>query len=119
MKSIHLQPIFLGFLFTALSVSVLGQSTHSSRPPAQAADTFNSYCAVCHGPDGTGSSTGKALNAPNLRSAAVQKQSNAALVRFIREGKEPMPPFKGQLTDEQIAEAAAYVHWLGRHKARQ
>ena len=30
-----------------------------------------------------------------------------------------MPPFKGQLTDEQIAEAAAYVHWLGRHKARQ
>jgi mono/diheme cytochrome c family protein len=114
---------FLSLIFTApvmaFSLSAWGQVGHTSHPSAAAAGVFNAYCAVCHGTDGTGSPTGKSLNAPDLRSAAVQRQSSAALERFIREGKDRMPSFKGQLTAEQIADEAAYIHSFGHRKTRQ
>jgi len=119
MKSTRFRPILLCFFVAALPVSVWGQPVHSSSQPAQAAGDFNAYCAVCHGADGTGSPTGKSLNAPNLRSAAVQKQSSATLAGYIREGKEQMPAFGNQLTAGQIKAQVAYVRWLAHHKASQ
>lgn len=118
MKAIFFCSAVLSSLVLAFSFPALAQSAHYSSQSA-GAGVFNAYCAVCHGVDGTGSPTGKSLNAPNLRSAAVQKQSSAALARYIREGKDRMPSFKSQLTSQQIAEQAAYIRWLAHHKVSQ
>ena len=43
---------------------------------------------------------------PNLDQA---KPSADLVVERVTAGKGPMPPFKGQLSDQQIADVAAYV----------
>jgi mono/diheme cytochrome c family protein len=60
-------------------------------------------CGSCHtlADAGTSGAVG-----PNLDDA----KPDAALVKErVTNGKGPMPPFKGQLTDAQIADVAAYV----------
>lgn len=119
MKATRFRRATLSSFVLAFSISALAQSAHSASKPPEGASVFNAYCAMCHGTDGTGSPTGKSLNAPNLRSAAVQKQSSAALARYIREGKDRMPSFKSQLTGEQIAQQTVYIRWLAHHKISQ
>jgi len=79
---------------------------------AEAAQLFDSVCATCHGRDGRGGvPSAEGLPAPrNFCDAAFQaSRSDAELKEAIRAGKGPMPPFKGQLTDQQIMDVAAYV----------
>ena len=60
-------------------------------------------CASCHTLADAGA-TGAV--GPNLDDA----KPDAALVKErVTNGKAPMPPFKGQLSDAQIADVAAYV----------
>ena len=91
-----------------------------SAPSAMAADTgeslFSANCAVCHGPDGHGTATGKALNAPDLSSDAVQKLTNAQITAQIENGKGNMPPFKSTLNASQIKLLVAYVRTFGKKK---
>ncbi len=91
-----------------------------SAPSAKAADTgeslFSANCAVCHGADGHGTATGKALNAPDLSSAAVQKLTNAQITAQIENGKGNMPPFKSTLNASQIKLLVAYVRTFGKKK---
>jgi cytochrome c6 len=81
--------------------------------PARAAEDgaalFKSNCVVCHGADGTGTPTGKALKAPDLHSEAVQKLTDAQIQAQIENGKNNMPPFKATLTAPQIKALVAYV----------
>jgi len=97
------------FLAVAGSASIAG-----------AADTgkslFDSNCAVCHGQDGHGSATGKALNAPDLSSSAVQKLTNAQITTQIENGKGNMPPFKSTLNAAQVKLLVAYVRTFGKKK---
>jgi cytochrome c6 len=69
--------------------------------------TFSAKCAVCHGADGAG----KVKGTPDLRSAEVQKKSDADLASFIAEGGgKPTHAFaKKGLTDEQIKDVVAYI----------
>jgi cbb3-type cytochrome c oxidase subunit III len=87
---------------------------------AGAADTgqsvFKANCTVCHGDDGKGSATGKALNAADLTSAAVQKLTDAQIVTQIENGKNNMPPFKSTLNASQIKLLVAYVRTFGKKK---
>jgi cytochrome c6 len=98
----------------AISASaMLFLAVAGSAPSANAADTgeslFSSNCAVCHGTDGHGTATGKALNAPDLSSDAVQKLTNAQITAQIENGKGNMPPFKSTLSASQIKLLVAYV----------
>ena len=70
---------------------------------------FKSNCAVCHGADGTGTATGKALKAPDLHSDPVQKMTDAQIADQISNGKNNMPPFKNTLNKDQIQSLVAYV----------
>jgi cytochrome c6 len=78
--------------------------------------TFQSKCAMCHGPDGAGSETGKSLNIPDLRSDAVQKLPDAELVKTISDGKGGMPPFKSSLSEAQIHGLVRYIRSLHSQK---
>jgi mono/diheme cytochrome c family protein len=97
--------LFLVALVPALSVAQDG------------AAIFKSKCAMCHGPDGSGKTAmGEKLNIRDLRSAEVQKQTDAELSQIVTKGKNKMPPYDGKLTKEQIDQLVAYVRDLGKKK---
>lgn len=60
-------------------------------------------CAGCHtlADAGAGGTVG-----PNLDDAKPEKD---LVITRVTNGMGAMPPFKGQLTDQQIADVAAYV----------
>jgi mono/diheme cytochrome c family protein len=65
-------------------------------------------CSACHGQNGAGdTSIGKSLKAADLRSAEVQKQSDAQLAQVISDGRKNMPSFSDSLTQDQIRSLVA------------
>ena len=79
---------------------------------------FDAKCARCHAKDGGGKTAiGSALGAADLRSAVVQKLTNAQIYSQIESGKGNMPPFGSGLNKEQINELITYVRSLGKKQA--
>jgi cytochrome c6 len=79
---------------------------------AAGASVYKSKCVTCHGQDGGGTSVGKSLQVADLRSEEVQKKSDADLIQAVSEGKGNMPGFKGDITDDEIHAAVAFVRTL-------
>jgi len=80
---------------------------------ADGAATYKAKCAMCHGPDGAGQTTmGKNLKLRDLRSAEVQKQTDADLAKWITDGKGKMPSYKGKLSDADIHALVAFIRTL-------
>ena len=103
MKLILLLALLL-FSFAALA---------AAQNPGKA--NFASKCALCHGPDGKGStSIGKSLKIADLQSPDVQKLSDDDFKTVIANGKNKMPPFKGKLTDAQVLQVISYIRELGK-----
>ena len=73
-----------------------------------AAATFKSKCAACHGADGTGSNMGKKMGAHDFTSADVQKMSDAELADIITNGKNKMPKY-ASLSPEVVKGIVAYI----------
>ena len=97
--------LLAGGIILALSSGVLAQS--------DAAKTFKANCVMCHSADGSGeSATGKALKARDLRSAEVQKQSDAELTEFITKGKGKMPAFGAKLSADTVKSLTTYIREL-------
>ena len=68
---------------------------------------------MCHGPDGAGKTPmGRKLNIRDLRSAEVQKQSDADLTHVIGQGKGKMPAFAKSLNEDQIKLLVAHIREL-------
>ncbi len=82
-----------------------------------AAATYKSKCAVCHASNGSGdTAVGKSLKLGDLRSPAVQKQTDAQLIAMISDGKGGMPGYKDKLSADEIKQLAAYLRVLGKKK---
>lgn len=89
--------------------------------PARADDSaslFKTKCAMCHAANGSGDSMmGKKLGAKDLRSAEIQKKSDAEINKLITDGVPPkMPAYKGKLSDAEIKGLVAYIRELGKKK---
>src|SRR5258708_40074259 len=108
--------ILIVLIGETLLFSVSNAHARVGQDGAAAKATFQTKCAMCHGPDGTGSEVGKSLNIPDLRSEAVRKVPDAELVKIVSDGKGGMPPFKGSLTEAQIHALVRYVRSLRQHK---
>jgi len=109
--------LFLLMLFVGLTLAVA--SIARANPAADNADasaTYRTKCVMCHGPDGGGSQVGKSMNVPDLRSAEVQKLSDAQLAQLISDGKGGMPPFKSSLSEDQIHSLVAHIRTLRAKK---
>jgi mono/diheme cytochrome c family protein len=77
------------------------------------ASLYKQSCVACHAADGSGSTpAGKALKARDLRSAEVQKHSDAELTAAIRDGKGKMPPFKAKVSAADISALVAHIRAL-------
>ena len=76
-----------------------------------AAETWNTSCAGCHGKDGSGNTImGKKAGVADYRDPKVQaKFTDAEATKIITDGKDKMKPFKDKLTADQIKELVAYV----------
>ena len=76
---------------------------HSAAAQSDGQKLFDTTCAKCHGPDGSGSTVvGKAVGAKDLRSAEAKKLTDAEIFSQIDQGKGNMPPFGGTLNKAQI-----------------
>ena len=107
----------LAVLFAGLTFFVASIARANPVPEGAASSaTFRTKCAMCHGQDGGGSTVGKSMNVPDLRSPAVQKLSDAELAQIISNGKGGMPSFKSSLSEEQIHALVSYVRSLHQKK---
>ncbi len=71
------------------------------------AETFQAKCAACHGKDGKGQSDmAKKLGVKDL---TATKLPAAEIEKVITNGKGKMTPFKGKLSDAEIAGLAKYI----------
>ncbi|MCB1680271.1 MAG: cytochrome-c oxidase, cbb3-type subunit III, partial [Halioglobus sp.] len=72
---------------------------------------FATYCAACHGADGTGNPT---LGAPNLTNGIwLYGGSAEQIAHSVRAGRNGvMPAFKDTLTEDKIHILTAYVYGL-------
>ncbi|QNI32445.1 cytochrome c [Alloacidobacterium dinghuense] len=97
----------------ALVFLTAGPAARSQTAPStDAAGTFKSKCAVCHGADGAGTALGTRMHAPDLRSKEVQDQTPEALTKVITSGKNNMPAFGNRLDKDQIQKLVDYVKTL-------
>ena len=82
-------------------------------PVAQAADLghggqiFGNNCAACHVGGGNVVNRAKTLKQADLEK--YEMASVEAITNQVTNGKNAMPAFKGRLSDEDIADVAAYV----------
>ena len=103
---------FVGLTFFVVSIA----RADSGQNGPSSTSTFRTKCAVCHGQDGGGSQVGKTMNVPDLRSPAVQKQTDAELAQIISDGRGGMPSFKGSLSDDQIHGLVTHIRSLASKK---
>jgi mono/diheme cytochrome c family protein len=82
----------------------------SSAVAQDAAATFKSKCAVCHGPDGKGGRMGTR----DFASPEVKTETDAQLTDIITKGKGKMPSFTGKLSDADIKGLVAYIRSLAK-----
>jgi mono/diheme cytochrome c family protein len=102
------------FVFVALFVASIVRANPA--PDAAASATYRAKCAMCHGPDGSGSPVGKSMNVPDLRSPAVQKLPDAQLAQIISDGKGGMPSFKSSLSEDQVHSLVTRIRSLSAKK---
>ena len=88
---------------------------HFVAAQAEGQKLYDSTCAKCHGPDGTGSTVvGKAVGAKDLNSPEAKKLTDAEVHAQIEQGKGNMPPFGGTLNKAQIDSLIPIVRAFGK-----
>jgi mono/diheme cytochrome c family protein len=103
------------FLSVALAAGVLAWATTARAADDATVKLYQSKCAACHGPDGSGNTTvGKALKLKDIRDPEVQKESDADLTTLIAKGKDKMPANEKSLKPDQIKALVGYVRELAK-----
>lgn len=96
-----------------LCILIAAPSAFAGGGGSDGAAIYKAKCAMCHGADGAGQTAmGKNMKLRDLRSAEVQKQTDAALVKWIADGKGKMPAYKGKLTPADIDALVAFIRTL-------
>jgi cytochrome c6 len=99
-------------LFAILTVAIL-IILPATLAASDGAAIYKAKCAMCHGADGSGMTPmGKSMKLRDLRSADVQKQSDAELTKVTADGTGKMPAYKGKLTDAEITALVAHMRTL-------
>jgi len=93
-------------LLALLACGVLATSAVAQ----DAAATYKSKCAMCHGADGKGGKMGTR----DFASPEVKAESDAQLTEIITKGKGKMPSYDGKLKDTEIKGLVSYVRSLAK-----
>lgn len=107
----HAGAAAVAFLLFATAGLLAQRRDYPNRPPADPAavergkSLYGVNCQFCHGADTRGGDSGPSL----LRSGIVLDDQHGELIApVVRAGRPGMPKFS--LTDDQIADVAAFVH---------
>lgn len=104
----YLVALLMGFMFVGCGEDE-GEPAEGDRSEQIAAlsatatageTTYTQVCAVCHGPDGTGTATGNSLVESNF--------TKSMIIDIIIEGQGDMSSY-ASLPDQDIANVTAYV----------
>ena len=108
--------VVVGLIVLATAVKFFGTSAQANSTAADAAATYNSKCAKCHGRDGRSKTFwGRRTHSRDLSGGEWQNDvSDERIYNSISNGKGKMPAFKKSLTDSQINELVNYVRRLRR-----
>src|SRR6202163_660555 len=102
----------------ALAPLLLLALPHAASAQSDGQKLFDTNCAKCHGPDGTGNTVvGKAVGAKDLNSPEAKKLTDAEIHTQIDQGKGNMPPFGGTLNKAQIDSLIPIVRAFGKKPA--
>jgi cytochrome c6 len=112
----HATAILAAVVAGSILFPISDVTVNAAQDSAATTATFKTKCALCHGPDGSGSEVGKSMNVPDFRSEAVQKLSDAELAQIVSDGKGGMPSFKGSLTADQIHALVKHIRTLAVKK---
>jgi mono/diheme cytochrome c family protein len=104
----------VGLIVLAAAVGFVGDSAQANAFAGDAARTYGSKCATCHGRDGRSKTLrGRRTHSRDLSSGEWQNDvSDERIYNSISNGKGKMPAFKKSLTDSQIDELVNYVRRL-------
>jgi mono/diheme cytochrome c family protein len=108
------------FVFTALAVTLLlgvgGTLQASPAPQKSAQDVYLDKCSVCHAKDGSGNTAkGRKVKAKDLRSAEIQKMTDADLIHDVGQGKgKDMDGFEKELGADMVKQLVAYCRSLAK-----
>jgi mono/diheme cytochrome c family protein len=98
-----------------LMVSVAAATLSTAFAQTGAEKVYLDKCANCHSRDGSGQTVrGKRLKLRDLRSAEVQKLTDAQMTDILSKGKGDMPGYQKDLGDAQIKEMVAYMRQMGK-----
>ena len=93
----------------AMFIGFQSRSQASATEP-DAAATYKSKCASCHGADGSGNTAvGKAMKLKDLGSAEVQGLTDDQLLEIISKGKGKMPAYEKTLGADTCKELVAHI----------
>jgi cytochrome c6 len=110
LKTAAITTFAMAALATAISLPARSQATVVFE---EALEVFKTKCAVCHAADGSGSTPmGQTLKVRDLRSAEVQKQTDAQLSGTISKGKGKMPSYGKSLSSDLIKQLVAHIRTL-------
>lgn len=86
----------------------------SAAPSADVQQVYLDKCAVCHAKDGSGNTAkGKKVKAKDLRSAEVQKMTDAELLDAVAKGKgKDMDGFEKELGADTVKQLVTYCRSL-------
>lgn len=116
MRSIISLKLFIVCLFAAVFAFSCARERKSKQLSVQEsvrveASFFRSNCVVCHGKEAEGGElSGRVV--PSLRVGEAVQKTDAELYEQIANGKNGMPPFKYQLTENQIRNMVRFVRDL-------
>jgi mono/diheme cytochrome c family protein len=81
-----------------------------------AQDVYLDKCSVCHAKDGSGNTAkGRKVKAKDLRSAEIQKMSDADLLHDVAKGKgKDMDGFEKELGEDMVKQLVAYCRELAK-----
>jgi mono/diheme cytochrome c family protein len=115
LRKVRAKYLRMSSAFCLFVVLTLCNSLPAQEKSSPGATIFKSKCILCHGPDGSGNTPlGKQLQAANLGSKEVQKQTNAELHKIVHDGRANMPSFAEQLSDEEITQVIQFVRQFGK-----
>jgi mono/diheme cytochrome c family protein len=95
--------IGLGSVLWLLPAAPAQETTAADKAKIEAGETvYNTHCAVCHGDNLVNSG-----QFPNLRRLTVNDR--AKFDTTVRNGRNQMPPWKGELSDDEIDQIWHYI----------
>lgn len=117
-------PVFILSATVFATTWVVWATAAGAGDAAKGKEIYAKSCATCHGPAGKGDGAAAAALNPKpqdlTNKATISKLDDAAMFNMIAKGgvaagKSPlMPPFNGQLKDQDIKDVIAHLRSLAK-----